>query len=80
MTVKDMLEKITEVEKRRKVSVYITYDAVLGWKFKMYGRAGNSDVGVVRTIQANQIAIWDIVILENFLESMADAVEIGVSD
>ena len=80
MNIQDMLTKITEIEKRRNVVIYINYDTTIGWKFSMYGGSGSAKVGLTRTIPPNQIAIWDIVILEGFLESMADGIEIGVTN
>ena len=79
MKIQEMLETITAVEKRRNVIVYIHYVTELGWKFVMYGRSGKSDMGLSRTIPPNQIALWNIEMLENFLESMADAAELGVN-
>lgn len=80
MQIQEMLEKITEIEKRREVSVYISYDTELGWTFKMYGRSGKHNLRMARTIPPNQITLWDIGMLENFLESMAECIELRTSE
>ena len=75
MTVKEMNEKISEIERERNVNIYVFYDKSIGWKFEMYGR---NDINLARVIPPNQIALWDLVILEGFLHRMASDIEVGV--
>lgn len=75
MTVKYMTEIIAKVEKARDVIIYVSYDFDM-WKFTMV-KAG-CKYELIRTIPPNQMAVWNIDILERFLNRMADDIEIGV--
>jgi hypothetical protein len=73
MTVKYMTEIIAKVEKARDVFIYLSYDDN-AWKFTMYKESKM----LSRAIPPNQMAVWNIDILERFLNRMADDIEIGV--
>lgn len=75
MTVKEMIEVISKIEIKRKVNIYVSYDADIGWKFDMYGLEENN---LTHVVPPNQIAVWDLDILERFLNRMADDIEVGV--
>lgn len=78
MKIQEMLETITRVEKERNVNVYLRYDMDTGWAFEMWGKFKGDDISLTHVVPSNQIAIWDVSILECFLHRMASDIDIGV--
>ena len=69
MTVREMSEKISEIEKDKKVSIYFKYDHYCQqYFFKMYKK----DTMLEKSVPVAEIITWSIDILEEHLCNMAD--------
>lgn len=79
MTVHEMMKKIAEVEREKGVFIYVKYDIYTDtYNFSIEKGEQKGKRGIIGHVLTNEIVTWNIDILEDYLNKLADELLSGV--